>query len=111
MNLKIKPLTGQILVQVLPPDDRTDGGLIIPDIAQGDTPGEKQQPFRARVLAMGPWKKTKQGYGVLPDFGIGATVLCTPYAGTKLSRNIGERYQLVRFEDVLAQVDFPTAAG
>lgn len=103
--MKIRPLTGQVLVQALRPDDKTESGLFIPDIAQESVRGEKAKPFKALVLALGPWKKTKNGYGILPDFGIGHTVLCTPYAGQKLSRNIGERYQLVRSEDVLAVVE------
>lgn len=105
--MNIKPLRGQVLVRVIPPDLTTHTGLFIPDIAN-DVPhgsGRKQHPFKAVVVAMGPWKQTKNGYGILPDFGIGSTVICTPYAGQKLSRDIGERLQLVKSEDVLAKVE------
>lgn len=101
----IKPLTGQILVKVLPPDPTTAGGLVLPDIAHDTPRGEKAKAFKALVVAMGPWKRTKQGYGILPDFGLNAVVLCTPYRGTKLGRTLGERLQMVNFEDVLAVVE------
>jgi chaperonin GroES len=101
----IRPLTAQVLVEVLPPETKTDGGLFIPDVAQKSPRGEKTKPFKALVVAIGPWRKTKQGFAVLPDFGIGHTVLCTPYAGQAVSRNIGERYQLVKSDDVLAVVE------
>lgn len=105
--MKIRPLPGQVLIQVLPPETQTETGLFLPDIAADAPKGEKQRPFKGVVIALGPWRKTKQGFGVLPDFGIGQTVICTPYRGTKLSRNIGERYQLVRADDVLAVVENP----
>lgn len=103
--MKIRPLTGQVLVRVLKPDYRTETGLYIPDIAQGASRGEKQQPFKAVVIALGPWKKNKKGYGFLPDFGVGQTVICTPYSGQKLSWDVSGVYQLVRSEDVLAKVE------
>lgn len=103
--MNIKPLTGQILVRALPPEDRTASGLLLPESAQVADRGEKARPFKAIVMAIGPWRRTKQGFGVLPEFGIGHCVLCTPYAGTKLNRNLGERLQLVRSEDVLALVE------
>lgn len=100
--MKIRPLTGQVLVQVLHTESKTLSGLHLLEVSD---PTQKAQPFKALVIAMGPWKKTKNGYGVLPDFGIGHTVLCTPYAGQALSRDVGERYQLVRSEDVLAVIE------
>lgn len=103
--MKIRPLPGQVLVRALPPEDKTYGGLFLPDIAHDPAVGDKAKPFKALVLAIGPWKKTKQGFGILPEFGIGHTVLCTPYAGVKLGRHLGERMQLVRSEDVLAVVE------
>ena len=101
----IRPLIGQVLVEVLPPEETTASGLFIPDVAQSSPRGEKARPFKAQVVAIGPWKRTKQGFAVLPEFTIGAQILCTPYAGTKLTRNIGERYQLVKITDVLALVE------
>ncbi len=102
---RIKPLTGQVLVELLPPDSKTETGLFIPDVAQNSPRGEKSKPFKAIVVEIGPWPKTKQGYAVLPPFGIGATVLCSAYSGTKLTRNVSERLLLVRSDDVLAVLE------
>lgn len=109
--MKIRPLTNQVLIQVLPPEDKTHGGLFLPDVAQSSPHGEKARPFKGLVLAIGPWRKTKNGFSILPDFRIGETVICTPYAGQPLSRNVGERYQLVQVDDVLATVENPVLRG
>lgn len=103
--MRIRPLTGQILVEVLPPDDKTASGLFLPDVAHDRQQGEKAKPFKGLVVEMGPWKKTKNGFGILPEFGIGHRVLCSPYAGTQIGRHLGERLQLVRTEDVLAIIE------
>lgn len=101
---KIRPLTGQVLIEVLPPDDKTHGGLFLPDIAHERIQGEKAKPIKGRVIAIGPWRKVKSGACVLPDFGIGALVICSPYLGVKLGRNLGERHLLMPCEHVLAVV-------
>lgn len=103
--MPIRPLTNQVLVRKLPVDAVSTGGIAFPDIAADSPRGEKARPFKAVVLAIGPWRKTNNGFAVLPDFGIGATVLCTPYAGTTLGRFVDERMQLVSVDDVLALVE------
>lgn len=103
----IRPLTGQVLIEVLPPDDKTHGGLFLPDIAHDRIQGEKAKPCKGRVVAIGPWRKTKTGFAILPDFWIGALVVFTPYAGVKVGKHLGERHQLVRIDDVLAVLANP----
>lgn len=100
----IRPLTNQCLIRILPPDDKTQGGLLLPDIAQGSPQGEKARPRRGLVIAVGPWKTTKQGFSILPDFRPGDTVLLSEYIGTKLTRAIGENLRLCRVNDVLAVI-------
>ena len=101
-------MAGHALVEILPPEDKTAAGLFIPDSAQSSLQGERQKPFKCLVLGMGAWKKTKQGFSVLPDFGIGHRVICSPYSGQKLSHNISDRLLLVRFDDVLALIQSTT---
>jgi chaperonin GroES len=98
----IRPLTGQALIRLLPPDEKTDGGLFLPDIAQDSPQGEKAKPRRGLVIAIGPWRTTKDGFAILPDFQPGDTVLLSEYLGTKLTRAIGESLRLCRVDDVLA---------
>lgn len=104
-QMRIRPLTGHVLVEVLPPDDKTTGGLWLPDIAHDPARGEKARAFKAVVVEMGPWKKTTNGYGILPRFGVGTRVLCSPYSGQPLSHNISDRLQLVRSDDVIAVLE------
>lgn len=100
----VRPLSGQVLVSVLPPDTKSAGGVELPEITWDGSP-DKKPPFKGVVIAMGPWRKTKQGFGVLPPFGIGSTVLCTPYRGTQLNRSLGNQYRLVDADDVVAVLE------
>jgi chaperonin GroES len=98
----IKPLTGQVLIRLLPPDETNAFGLFLPDVAYDRLQGEKAKPRKGLVITIGPWKKTKEGFAVLSDFKPGDTVLVSEYLGTKLTRAIGETLRLCRIEDVLA---------
>lgn len=106
---RIRPLPGQCLLQVLPPKEQTESGLYLPDIAHDRSRGEKERPCEAIVIAVGPWKKAKNGFAILPDFPPGAKVLVSFYAGTKLTRSIGERLRLCSVDDVLAVIDEKTS--
>lgn len=101
----IKPLRGQCLIRLLPPDNTTHGGLHLPDIATESGRGEKAFPRKGLVVAVGPWRQTKQGFHVLPDFQPGQRVLVSEYLGTKLTRSIGDQLRLCRIDDVLAVLD------
>lgn len=100
--MRIRPLTGQVLIELLPPDDKTTGGLFLPDIAQDPQRGEKAKPIKGLVVEMGAWRTTRNGFGILPPFGIGAKVLCTPYSGQKVDHAINNQLFLVDSDNVLA---------
>lgn len=103
---KIRPLRGQVLVRLLPPEYNLAGGLVLPDyLPLFEERGDKKLPRKAIVIAVGQWRKTKQGFHILPDFHPGQRVLVSEYFGTKLTRNIGEEYRLCRIDDVLAIVE------
>ena len=108
--MQIRPMTGQVLVRLLPPDHWASALLIIPETAQLAPKGEKAYPRKAKVIAIGPWRKTKQGFAVLPDFQPGQKVIVSEYLGTKLSRNMGENFRLCRIDDVLAVCEEATPA-
>lgn len=103
--MNIRPFRNQVLIAVLPPDSKTDGGLFLPDVAQFAERGEKPRPRRGTVLAIGAWRTTKQGLAILPDFRPGDQVIISEHSGTKLTRTIGENLRLCNVEDVLAKVD------
>lgn len=106
---RIRPLTGQVLIEVLPEDRKSAGGIELPDYtlsaeyqqerAHKPTP---PKPVQGVVCEIGPWPKTSGGLSVLPEFGIGARVLVGFHAGVKMQRNIGEKFRMVRYDQVLA---------
>lgn len=104
MPKRIRPRRGNCLVELLPPDDKTFSGLFLPDIAHDRIQGEKEKPFKGLVVEMGAWKLGRNGRSIMPDFGVGTIVLCSPYKGTQLGLIVWERLRLVDFDDVLAIV-------
>ena len=102
--MNLRPLTGQCLVEILPENNLTDGGLVIPDSVKGKDGMGKLPPLKAKVWRLGPWPQKKGGLCVLPEFAPGDTVLCSPYTGTKLKR-LSDKFRLVKVEDVLAKIE------
>jgi chaperonin GroES len=105
--MSIRPLTGQVLIRLLPPDPMSPGGLFLPDSAFDTPRGEKAVARKGLVIQVGPWRKTKKGLAVLPDFQPGQTVLMSHYLGHQLTRTIGENLRLCDVDDVLAVLDEP----
>lgn len=64
--------------------------------------GEKVRPRNGVVVEIGPWRKTKSGFAILPDIKLGDTVIISEYLTTKLNRGIGENLRLCKVDDVLA---------
>jgi chaperonin GroES len=102
--MTIKPLTGQCLIELEPEETITHSGIALPTAIQKDA-GGKFLPRIGKVIAVGPWKRTKQGFSVLPDFKPGERVLVGEYFGTKLTRNVSENYRLCMVDHVLAIVE------
>lgn len=105
----IRPLSGQVLIRVLPPETRSSGGIEIPqrrkspeEVQQDNHHPEPPPPQIGVVEAIGPWPRLKNGMAVLPPFPPGAKVLVREGSGAKLNRGIGERLKLIRTDDVLA---------
>ncbi len=87
--MNIKPLADRVLIQPAPAEERTVGGIIIPDTA-------KEKPLKGKVVAVGNGTKDEQM--VLKA---GDEVLYGKYAGTELELD-GEKYIIMRQSDVLA---------
>jgi len=107
--MKIKPLTGQVLVEILPADKRSAGGIDLPDHTM--SPEENQEAARRPTMppgltgivkAIGSWPKMPNGMMMMPEFGVGARVIIGPNAGLEMHRGIGERFKMVRNDQVLA---------
>ena len=87
--MNIKPLADRVLILPAPAEEKTIGGIIIPDTA-------KEKPLKGEVIAVG--NGTKDEEMVLK---VGDTVLYGEYAGTELEVE-GTKYLIMRQSDVLA---------
>ena len=87
--MTIKPLAHRVLVLPAPAEEKTIGGIIIPDSA-------KEKPLKGEVIAIGNGTKDEEMV-VKP----GDTVLYGKYAGTEIELD-GEKYLIMRQSDILA---------
>ncbi len=87
--MKIQPLADRVLIEPAPAEEKTVGGIIIPDTA-------KEKPLQGKVVAVG--RGTKDEEMVLKA---GDTVLYGKYAGTELEHE-GQKYLIMRQSDVVA---------
>ena len=92
--MKIRPLQDRIVVKRLEADNKTKGGLIIPDTA-------KEKPIEGKVVAVGNGKVLKDGKVRPLEVKVGDTVLFGKYTGTEVKLD-GEEHVLIREDDVLA---------
>jgi chaperonin GroES len=88
-KLKIKPLADRVLVEPAQAEEKTAGGIIIPDTA-------KEKPQRGTVVAVGTGKKDEP-----MTVKVGDTVLYGKYAGTEITID-GVNYLIMRESDIVA---------
>ena len=91
--MKIRPLQDRILVKRLDEEERTKGGIIIPDTA-------KEKPQEGKVIAVGGGKVSEDGKVHPLDVKKGDRVLFSKYAGTEVTLD-GEEHLIIREDDVL----------
>jgi chaperonin GroES len=92
--MKIRPLQDRILAERLAEEDKTAGGLFIPDTA-------KEKPLEARVIAVGSGKVLETGKKLAPAVKAGDQVLIGKYSGSEVTLD-GKDYIILREDDVLA---------
>lgn len=92
--MNLKPLQDRIIVEAASKEERSAGGIILPDSAQ-------EKPLKGKVLATGPGKTLDNGKLSPVDVKTGETVLYGKYAGTEVTVK-GKDYVILRMEDVLA---------
>ena len=92
----LKPLTDKVIVQKLEPEEKTSGGIIIPDSA-------KEKPQEGKVIAVGPGAVDDKGQRKPMDVKEGEHVLFAKYSGTEVKLD-GEEYLILSERDILAIV-------
>ncbi|MAV90146.1 MAG: co-chaperone GroES [Bdellovibrionaceae bacterium] len=95
--LGVRPLHDRILVRRMAEEEKTAGGIIIPDSA-------KEKPQRGEIVAAGNGRITEEGKNLPLAVKVGDKVLFGKYAGTELKLN-GEDYLMMREEDVLGIIN------
>jgi chaperonin GroES len=97
--MKVKPLGDRIIVRRFEAEEKTAGGILLPDTA-------KNKPQRGKVEAVGPGRLLKDGSRRSPQVKVGDTVLFTAWAGDEYRETSNRDIILVmREEDILAVVE------
>ena len=92
--MKIKPLSDRVVIEPLEAEDKTKGGIYLPDSA-------KEKPQMGKVVAAGPGKVADSGQLIKLEVKVGNTVLYGKYSGTDITLE-GKDYLIVRESDILA---------
>jgi chaperonin GroES len=95
-DMKIKPLADRVVIKPAAAEEKTKGGIILPDTA-------KEKPVVGEVMAVGPGKVTDDGKKVLLEVKVGDKVLYGKYSGTEVTLD-GEEFLIMREADIFAIV-------
>jgi chaperonin GroES len=95
--MKVKPLNDRVLVLRIGEEEKTSGGIIIPDTA-------KEKPQEGKVVAVGPGKVNDEGMKIALDVKAGDKVLFGKYSGTEIKID-GVEHLIMREDDILAIIE------
>ena len=93
--MKVKPLQDRLVIKPVLEEQKTAGGIIVPDTAS------KEKPVRGEVIAVGPGKYDKDGKRLTLDVKVGDEVMYGKYAGTEFKQD-DQDFLIVDYNDVLA---------
>jgi chaperonin GroES len=94
--MNVKPLADRVIVKALEAEEKTAGGIIIPDNA-------KEKPQKGEVIAVGPGKISDSGQKIAMEVKKGDKVLYGKYSGTEVTVDSKE-YLIMRESDILAVI-------
>lgn len=92
----VKPLGDRVFVKISPAEEKTAGGIVLPDTAQ-------EKPLVGEVVAVGPGKRNDNGSRTELEVKVGDRVLYSKYAGTDIKLGDAD-YVLLSEKDILASV-------
>ncbi|MDD3190882.1 MAG: co-chaperone GroES [Candidatus Pacebacteria bacterium] len=95
--MKLKPLSNKVILEPVSSEEKTKGGIIIPDTIN------KEKPEQGEVLAVGPGKLLENGQRSKMDMKVGDTVIFSKYSPSEIKLD-GKEYLVVSDEDILAIV-------
>ena len=91
--MKFRPLHDRVLIKALDSEEKTSGGIIIPDTA-------KEKPQEGQVVAVGPGAKSEDGKIVSMDVKVGDIVLFGKWSGTEVKID-GTEYSIMKESDIM----------
>ena len=91
--MKFRPLHDRVLIEVLDSEEKTAGGIIIPDTA-------KEKPQEGEVVAVGPGSKNESGKLTPMDVKVGDIVLFGKWSGTEVKID-GKEYNIMKESDIM----------
>lgn len=95
-EIKLRPLDDRIVVEPTEAEEKTPGGIVLPDTA-------KEKPQRGKVLAVGPGRLLDNGKRTEMSVAVGDEVIFGKYAGTDIEVE-GKELKILRESDVLAKI-------
>ena len=95
-KIKVRPLDDRVVVQPMESEERTSGGIVLPDSA-------KEKPQRGTVVAVGAGKLLESGKRGELSVAVGDQVIYGKYGGTDIEIN-GDEVKILRESDILAKV-------
>ena len=95
--MKLRPLQDRILIQRVKEEEKTKGGIIIPDTA-------KEKPSEGKVVAAGNGKLSEEGKRITLDVKKGDRILFGKYSGAEVKIE-GEEYLIMHEDDVLGVIE------
>jgi chaperonin GroES len=95
--MKIRPLQDRVIVRRVEEEEKTKGGIIIPDTA-------KEKPMEGKVIAVGKGKLMEDGKVHALDVKAGDRILFGKYSGTEVKID-GEEHLIMREEDILGVIE------
>lgn len=93
----IRPLHDRVIVRRVDADEKTSGGIIIPDTA-------KEKPAKGEVLAVGPGARDERGHPIAMDVRVGDLVLFGKWGGTEIKMD-GEDLLVLKETDIIGVID------
>ena len=91
--MKFRPLHDRVLIRVLDSEEKTSGGIIIPDTA-------KEKPQEGEIVAVGPGAKSENGKISPMDVKVGDIVLFGKWSGTEVKID-GKEYSIMKESDIM----------
>ena len=95
--MKIRPLQDRVIVKRIAEEEKTKGGIIIPDTA-------KEKPQQGKVIAVGKGKMNDEGKVNPMDVKVGDKILFAKYSGSEVKLD-GEEHLIMREEDILGVLE------